>query len=241
MSVLFKKLEEAEILDNTIIVFFNDHGQNLKGTLYEGGINSEAFIWKLGGFEVGSVLNDPVSNVDFLPTLLDLAGDRKSFKDALDNKIYKKRSSMYHELGYARAIVKDGFKYYSVRYPKWAMELTFDERKLMLERYNNYKQTYGRPIINTDPMAPFGHLVMVPGGELAENPAYTTMPYFHDPDQFYDLTKDPNEQHNLIGDPRYADKIEELKQELRKYIEMLPGHFNIDGDIKINVEKELLQ
>jgi arylsulfatase A-like enzyme len=249
VRALYQKLEEEELLENTIIVFFNDHGQNLKGTLYEGGINSEAFIWKLGGFEVGNVLEAPVSNVDFLPTLLDLAGDKKnlknfdgySFKDALENKNYEPRNTMYHELGYVRAIVKDGFKYYSVRYPKWAMDLSFEERKEILDENNEYKRSFGRPIINTDPLAPFGQLVMVPGGELAENPAYSSMPYFHDPDQFYDLNNDPKEQHNLIGDPNYTHKIKELKKDLRNYIDKLPGHFDIDGDLNFKLEQKLLQ
>ncbi len=235
VSALFKKLEEEGVIDNTIIVFFNDHGQELKGTLYEGGINSEAFIWKKGGFKVGNVLKIPVSNVDFLPTLLDLAGDTKnlnafdgySFKAALDDENYIGRDYMYHELGYVRAIVKDDFKYFSVRYPKWAMNLTFEQRKKMLEKYNKYKESYGRPIVSTDPLAPFGQLVMIPGGELAENPAYTTIPHFTDPDQFYDLKNDPEEMHNLINDPKYTEKIEELKEELRKEIDKLPGRFDI--------------
>lgn len=235
VSAIFSKLEETANLDNTIIVFFNDQGQDLKGTLYEGGINSEAFIWKSGGFKVGNVLNTPVSNVDFLPTLLDLAGDRKnlnnfdgySFKSALDNKDYKGRTFMYYELGYARAIVKDDFKYYSVRYPEWAMNLTFEERKEMLEKHNAYKELFGRPLITSDPTEPFGQLVMIPGGELLENKAFTTMPYFSDPDQFYDLKNDPEEQHNLINDPKYAEKIKELKEELRKELKKLPGNYDL--------------
>jgi hypothetical protein len=134
---------------------------------------------------------------------------------------------MYHELGYARAIVKGNFKYYAVRSPKWGMDLTLEERKEMLIEYNEVKKIYGRPTASTDPSLPFGHLVMIPGGELAEKPAFTTMPYFSDPDQFYDLKNDPEEMNNLINDPRYADKIEELKDELRKYIEKLPGNFDI--------------
>jgi arylsulfatase A-like enzyme len=52
VGALFKQLEEEGVLDNTIIVFFKDHVQNSKATLYEGGVNSEAFIWKKGGFKV---------------------------------------------------------------------------------------------------------------------------------------------------------------------------------------------
>jgi hypothetical protein len=121
------------------------------------------------------------------------------------------------------------------------MDLSFEERKEILDENNEYKRSFGRPIINTDPLAPFGQLVMVPGGELAENPAYSSMPYFHDPDQFYDLNNDPKEQHNLIGDPNYTHKIKELKKDLRNYIDKLPGHFDIDGDLNFKLEQKLLQ
>jgi len=235
IGALFDKLEDANVLDNTIIVFFNDHGQELKGTLYEGGINSQAFMWKKGGFGVGHIIQDPISNVDFLPTLLDFAGDKEnlenfdgySFKDVLECKPYSERSTMYHELGYTRALVKDGFKYYAVRYPEWSMKLTFEERKSMLEQRNAIKKNFGLPILTADPMAPFGQLVLIPGGEAVENPGYTTVPGYFDPDQFYDLNNDPDEQYNLIDDPRYIDKIAELKEELRKQLANLPGTFNL--------------
>ncbi len=74
LGALLQKLEETGRLENTIIVFFNDHGQHSKGTLYEGGIHSQCIIWKSGGFEVGNTCDIPVSNVDFLPTLLEYAG-----------------------------------------------------------------------------------------------------------------------------------------------------------------------
>ncbi len=234
VGALFKQLEKEGVLDNTIIVFFNDHGQNSKGSLYEGGINSQALIWKKGGFKVGNVCNAPVSNVDFLPTLLDLAGnteklnniDGYSFKNALEGKDYKGRSSMYHELGYARAIVKDGFKYYAVRYPEWAMKLTLEQRKDTLDGYTKFRESFGEHAISNDPSAPYGQLEMVPGGGGAENAAYKNMSNFTDPDQLYDLKNDPKEEHNLINDPKYADKVKALKAELQsKYLDKLPGKF----------------
>ncbi len=235
LGALFKELEKQGVLDNTIIVFFNDHGQNQKGTLYEGGINSQAFIWKKGGFKVGHVLKDPVSNVDFLPTLLELAGDTihhnfdgYSFAPALEGKPYNKRTSMYHELGYARAITKGHYKYYAVRYPKWAMNMTLEQRKDTLEKYNKFRESFGEHAISTDPTLPFGQLEMIPGGGGAEHAAYISMPHYHDLDQFYDLEKDPGEQHNLINDPKYAKIIKEMKEELKtKYLDKLPGKFDL--------------
>ena len=238
VNALFEKLEEVEALDNTIIVFFNDHGQELKGTLYEGGINSQAFIWKKGGFKVGNTLSTSVSNVDFLPTLLDLAGDVKnvknfdgySFKAALDGEKYQERTSMYFELGYARAIVKNDIKYYAVRYPKWALYLSYDERKEMIEKRNKEKRKFGRPLNTADPMAPFGHLVMIPGGENLEAQAFKLMPHYSDLDQLYNLKSDPDERHSLINDPRYLEIYNELKEELRMELYKLSDNFNIESD-----------
>ena len=241
LAALFKKLEETGQIDNTIIVFFNDHGQESKGTLYEGGVNSQGFVWKKGGFPVGKTLKPIISNVDFLPTLIDLAGgdskqftfDGNSFADALEGKPFKERTSVYHELGYARAIVKDGYKYYAIRYPEWAMKKTPEERKQMLEEYTKMRESFGEHAIATDPTLPYGQLEMVPGGGGAEHNAYITMPNFSDPDQFYDLKNDPEEKHNLINDPKYQDKIKELRKELKdKYLDKLPGKFDLDYHFK---------
>ena len=235
VGALFNQLEKEGVLDNTIVVFFNDHGQDFKGTLYEGGVNSQAFIWKKGGFKVGNVLENPVSNVDFLPTLLEFAGDTenldkfdgKSFKSALEGKEFAGRTSMYHELGYARAVVKDGFKYYAVRYPQWAEEFTFEQRKDTLQKYTKFRESFGEHGMSDDPNAPYGQLEMVPGGGGAEHNAYLNHPNFSAKDQLYDLENDSEEKHNLINDPNYADKLKMLKAELNAYTSSLPGKFEI--------------
>ena len=98
----------------------------------------------------------------------------------------------------------------------------------MLNKQNSFKEKFGLPVLISDPMAPFGHLVMVPGGELVEYPAYTSMPNYSDPDQFYDLRNDPEENNNLYNDPAYASKIKELKAELRKKLERLPGDYKLE-------------
>jgi len=184
------------------------------------------------------IFNYPIfhylSNVDFLPTLLDLAGDKKdlgnfdgyTFKNALEKKKYTPRSSMYHELGYQRAITKGDYKYYAIRYPEWAYKMTLEQRKDTLAKYTKFRESFGEHAISTDPTAPFGILEMVPGGGGAENAAYRTMPNYTDPDQFYDLKNDSTEQHNLINDPKYADKVKELKKLLKEeYLDKLPGKY----------------
>jgi hypothetical protein len=130
-------------------------------------------------------------------------------------------------LGYARAVVKDNFKYYAVRYPQWATNFTYEQRKDTLEKYTKFRQSFGEHAISTNPNAPYGQLEMVPGGGGAEHNAYINHPNFTETDQLYDLSNDPNEQINLINNPAYSDKLKMLKEELNKYTNSLPGKFNL--------------
>jgi len=168
--------------------------------------------------------------------LIDLAGgdskidtfDGVSFAAGLDGKTYEKRTSSYHELGYSRAIVKNGFKYYAIRYPEWAVKKNAAERQVMLNEYTAMRESFGEHAIATDASLPYGQLELTPGGGGAEHNAYISMPNFTQPDQFYDLKNDPKEEHNLINDPKYAAKIAALKAELKsKYLDKLPGKFDL--------------
>jgi len=95
------KLDELDIADNTIVVFFSDNGgfinkfnlkvvtnnyplRSGKGSLYEGGIRDPLIIRWPGMTQPGSVCNEPVSSIDFYPTFLEmtsLAGDPKHNSD----------------------------------------------------------------------------------------------------------------------------------------------------------------
>ena len=83
------KLDELGLADNTIVVFTSDNGglstsegmptSNLplrggKGWLYEGGIREPWFVRAPGVTAPGSVCSTPISSIDALPTLLELAG-----------------------------------------------------------------------------------------------------------------------------------------------------------------------
>jgi arylsulfatase A-like enzyme len=235
LGALMDKLEEKDILDNTIIFFFNDHGQHAKGTLYQGGVYNPSIIWRAGGFPCGPESKVHVSNVDFAPTILELAGagqipedlDGISFLNALEGKPVQTRESLYFELGYARAVIKGKYKYFAVRYPEYATRWTPEERARELDRYNRGREFRNMKIVNRDPERPFSHLEVVPGGGQAENETYGLLPGYFDPDQLYDLEKDPEEQVNLAEDPEYQEVLAEMKALLQGYIDQLPGKFDL--------------
>jgi arylsulfatase A-like enzyme len=70
-------LAEAGVEGDTLILFTSDHGLPLpraKSTPYDPGIETTLVARLPGSFDGGVVHTDPVVNVDYTPTILDLAG-----------------------------------------------------------------------------------------------------------------------------------------------------------------------
>ena len=235
LGALINKLKELDLLNNTIIFFFNDHGQKAKGTLYQGGVHDPSLVWRASGFKVGREMTAFVSNIDFAPTILDLAGisydaqafDGRSFKPLLDGSPEPVHQSLYFELGYARAIIKWPYKYLALRYPPHLRAMPLAKRKEILEHYNKRRLYKKMPIVTTDATQPYGHFAAIPGGHYAEHEARGKYPAYFEPDQLYNLEKDPNEQNNLANNLKYAEVLDELKEELRQYLNRLPGRFDL--------------
>lgn len=237
LGALLDQLEALQIMDNTYIFFFNDHGQHAKGTLYQGGALSPSIIWKKGGFPGSKTRTTSVANIDFAPTILDLAGvgyqpdafDGKSFSSLLFSETEKLDTlcSLYFELGFARAVIKGDHKYYALRYPKEAQQWDTLERSRVLEDYNEGRLFRNRHIVNSNPMEPFSHLTLIPGGMEAEHESYGTRPGYFDRDQLYNLRSDPEEMKNLLDDPASQAILSDLRSELQSYLDRLPGNFKL--------------
>ena len=78
---LVAALDKLGLSGSTHIFFTSDNGgtrqfnaplRDGKGSLYEGGIRVPAF-WTGPGVRAGSICKEPISTIDFLPTMLDLA------------------------------------------------------------------------------------------------------------------------------------------------------------------------
>lgn len=233
VAYLMNQLKETGVYDNTVFIYFSDHGQKSKGTVYQGGVHSLAFVWKKGGFPVGESTDVRVSNVDFVPTILDLAGveydpeqfDGKSMLPVLEGKTDKLHDSLYFELGFVRGVIKGKWKYVALRYPDWVDQIGLDQRKRSLKQLNDRLARQGRKPHNTDPMARFSHVQLIPGGGDAEHASMGQYPGYYDPDQLYNLEVDPDEQQNLANDPEYAEVLADMKRELQSYLQDLPGGF----------------
>lgn len=233
LGSLLKKLKQHGLDDNTIVFFFNDHGQGAKGTLYQGGIFDPSIVWRKGGFPCGAVSKVRVSNVDFAPTILDFAAaaapkklfDGVSFRPALEGQTDPIHESLYFEMGFTRAVIKGKWKYLALRYPKRAEQMTAEQRAKTLRNFNTRQREHDKRVITEDPTRPFSHISLIPGGGGAEAASTGKYPGYYDADQLYDLQSDPGERKNLAGDPRYASVLADMKRELVEYLDDLPGGF----------------
>jgi len=210
LGALLDKVEALDLTQDTYILYVNDHNDvQGKGSLYEGGARSHFAV--LGADVVPAKRNELVSNVDVVPTLLELAGVAAPDTHTLDGSnlaplltdpspVADWRDYQYLEVGLTRAVVSnDGWKYIAFRKPpNWACE---------------HKGQLGAPRIR--------HME---AWTIAGHPMH-----FYDSDQLYNLNTDPNELHNLARADKQskASKMRLLSMQtvLREYLETLPGPF----------------
>jgi len=233
IGTLMDRLATRGLLENTLFFFFNDHGCDAKGTLYQGGLQFPSMVWRAPGTTAGSRLDTLISNVDFAPTILDLAGiryerdqfDGRSFHALLSGHTTDDDRIIYAEMGFSRTVRRGAWKYLALRYPQDVVTMPMEERRRRLEAWNAHLRERGIDPVNTDPAAPFSHLTDLPGGAHAEHSTTGKKPHYYDPDQLFNLADDPGENSNLAGDPAYAEKLAEMKELMRRHVQNLPGVF----------------
>ncbi len=97
---LLKKLDQLQLADNTIVVYFCDNGPNgwrfnggmkgRKGSTDEGGVRSPMLIRWPGKIEAGKKIPQISAAIDLLPTLADLAGIELTGQKPLDGVSLKR-------------------------------------------------------------------------------------------------------------------------------------------------------
>ncbi len=215
IGALLAALQRLGLDGNTLIVFAQDNGQIGKGSCYSGGTHSALLMRWPAGIPGGNVVNTPVSFVDFVPTFLDFAGtkptegarlDGVSLAPVLRQSGSLSRSAVYCEAGAARALVEDGFRYVAFRpTPSHIAEMQKPGARTALDTWGNAKGGDNHWLI------PF-------------------KPAFFEPDQLYDLQKDPLERANLAQDPAHAARLARMKDELGKILATFETPFPLDID-----------
>lgn len=218
LGALLRKLRELGLDGNTLVVFAPDHGRRGKSSLFtQDGVGIPMIARWPARIAPGSVCGDLVQNVDWVPSVFDIAGlpkpegyriDGRSFLPLLEGRrMPDVRTHVYLEMGHARGIATREWKYIAVRYPQEQIERIKQARPADLPRAMSYIGRLG---------------IGVRGADRAG---------FWDEDQLYDLRNDPDERVNLAADPRHAAQLAAMRQLLktelqagtRPFGEFVPG------------------
>ena len=212
LGLIVKELEEDGLLESTIIFFYSDHGGPLprqKRLLYDSGIHVPLIIRFPDKWRAGEVDDQLISFVDFKSTTLSLAGiqppaysDGRAFVGEFADTpprayIHAAADRFDNEYDTIRAVRDSRFKY--------------------LRNYNLDKAYY-LPLPYREQMPIMQQLLLLNGqGKLDKNQAQ----WFRSQkplEELFDIENDPYELENLAGDPKYSEKMQELRRELDSWL-----------------------
>ncbi|NPA35800.1 MAG: sulfatase-like hydrolase/transferase [Chlorobi bacterium] len=231
-----QRLKDAGLYENTIIFFFSDHGGPLprgKRLHYDSGLKVP-FIVRIPekykekyGIDPSWIKNGHVdkliSFVDLAPTLLSIAG--YEIPEYMQGKAFMGPQRVKEPRKYIFGS-GDRFDEHTDR-----NRIVRDNRYLYVRNYHPelpaYKDIAYRK--NIDMMNRLLELHKL--GRL--NPAQNYwFRMYKTKEEFYDCITDPDNVHNLIDDPKYQDKIEELRQVMDNWL-------SETGDMAEVPEKEM--
>jgi uncharacterized sulfatase len=204
MGRIINYLKEEGIYDNTIIIYTGDQGYFLgehdyfdKRWMYEEAMRMPFFVRFPDAIEEGRRTDILINNTDFAPTIIELAGGE--VPDYMQGKSFKRTLFGKKERNWREATY---YRYWMHMAHNLGNPAHFGIRTKRYKLIFFYGTDYVDPP-RTDYWGSQADIITPPGWE------------------FYDLEKDPHEMNNVYEDPKYADIIENLKEELRTVREEL--------------------
>ncbi len=201
---MLETLEAVGLAEHTLVVFTADHGipfPRAKMSLYDPGIEVP-LLMRIPGVPGGANYSEMISNVDFVPTILDMLRidipenvQGRSFWSLISGDEYTPRECVFAEKTY--------HTYYdpmrAIRTNRWKLVANFEfapAQETPPDYANNAK---GYPEISRAMAVP-----------------YTEQ--YHPAFELFDLAHDPWEQNNLAEDPDHAEIRDDLARQLRDWM-----------------------
>ncbi|HEY7155611.1 MAG TPA: sulfatase [Gemmataceae bacterium] len=218
IGLILKQLEADGLAENTVVLFFGDHGQSHvrgKQFCYDSGLHIPLLIrWPKGHpvpkhFKSGTVDDRLLAAIDFAPTMLDIAGVKKP--DKMQGEIFlgdRADPPRKYVFGARDRCDETVFRFRTVRDARYRYIRNFTPEKPFMSP-NAYKER-AYPVWNLmKKLHAEGKLT--PVQEVLTAP---TMP----PEELYDLKKDHYEVNNIAKDPEHQAKLKELRTAVAKWI-----------------------
>ncbi|MBF0197622.1 MAG: sulfatase [Planctomycetes bacterium] len=212
VGLLLEALEKEGLSDNTLVIFLGDHGPPFtrsKTTCYESAMRVPIFVRFPDKSFAGKVMDDLVSSIDILPTVLESAGipcppevTGKSLLPLIRGEEKNWRKTLATE--YTSHHGPGGY------YPRRAIR---DERFKLIHNLNHHKRN---PHLSVDRCKAWAASQQRKyRGTIVDK----IMTIYQNPPEFelYDLAHDPDELHELSEIPEYQNAFKDMKTKLLKW------------------------
>jgi N-sulfoglucosamine sulfohydrolase len=216
---VLKALDEQGLAENTIVVFWGDHGWGMprgKRWVYDSGTRCPLIVRWPGKVKPGTVRDDLVAVVDFAPTFLTMAGVEvpKSMAGqpyltaegeptpTPHKYVFAARDRMDEKTDRIRAVRDARYRYV---------------RNILPDQPYAQRVAYGEQTPTMQELRRLGA-----EGKL-EGPQKLFMAATKPAEELYDVQEDPHEIHNLLDpakplSPELEKKLQELRAELDRWI-----------------------
>jgi N-sulfoglucosamine sulfohydrolase len=235
---LLAQLDEDGLRDDTIVVFWSDHGLGMpraKRWAHEAGLREPLIMRWPTVIPPGTVRTEIVQLLDLAPTMLAAVGldvpDHMHGAPLIDHRgeflnpntyAFGGRDRMDEQQDSARTVRSDRYRYIRNAHP--------DRSELQHNDYADHLETWSE----------FRRLAFEEAGQLArgERPDLLSdlqrriVAPSKPAEELYDIVDDPHETENLAEDARYAAVLEELRRALDEWTERY-------GDLGLVPESEL--
>ena len=235
ISILMKRLEKEELLDNTIIIFITDHGiSHARGKqfLYDEGIKIPFIVWAPKRLKPNK-RNDYIVHIDMAATSMYFAGIK--IPDYMESRplfgpqakprkyIIAARDRCDETVEHLRCVKKDNIKYIKNFYPErpYLQPNAYKDSKPILKALREWHEQ----------------------GKLNKTQSLI-MAKTRPKEELYDLNKDPWEINNLAKDKKYENKLKEFRNILNKWIKDTGDNGQnpetekmYDSDMKVYLDK----
>nr|WP_255712956.1 sulfatase [Rhodopirellula sp. JC740] len=223
-------LKQSAESDNTIVIFMSDHGptfQHGKMTLYDLGLRVPLIV-RGPGIRQEATCDELVSELDLLPTILELCDIEQTFDYPLHGKSIKglltaEKTAKGHDYIFAEIsnrgpLPNDGMQERSVFDGRWKLiyrekvetawrQVNADSRQFKVWGNRTYAET-----IRLKDEFPSQYRILA---EMDPQNLGAPVPAL----ELYDLSVDPHEMQNLVANDKHAQQKDRLVAALRDWVE----------------------
>ncbi|MDH3709708.1 MAG: sulfatase [Cyclobacteriaceae bacterium] len=221
------ELEADGLLEHTVIFWYTDHGGPLprqKRLLYDSGIRLPLIVRLPEKWRAGTTDRQMVSFVDFKPTIMALAG--LQLPEYLDGRPFLGTASQASPRKYIHAAA-DRFD------EKYDMIRAVRDRKFKYLRNYQPEKGYYLAVAYREQMPVMQELLRLQKLDSLDQFQKQWFRPQKVEEELFDCENDPHELHNLALDPRYSEKLQELRAECDRWMQEIT-------DLGLQNEEEMI-